>query len=287
MKLANNHQYLQKAFQETQQTMIPFEKQLLDCGDISYELQQVIDCLDAQIYWKNKYGEYLACNQAIAEFHSRSIASEICGQADDQLFPEDTAKMLRFHDDQVMMLRKNTIYDEYVNGHNQYFISKKSPLFNKNREVIGIVGVSIDVTERKKLALELQQTKEGIFTFEHDIEVVANSDFLHKDLHKKSQYLTSGTAISLSIEAKKFYRDVINELSIKQLDVLYLTLSGYKMKMIAYQMNIGIETVKTYIKQIRVRLNYHCTATMLEDCFKYRIKYQFERSQALMNKFHH
>lgn len=138
----------------------------------------------------------------------------------------------------------------------------------------------------KKLALELQQTKEGIFTFEHDIEVVADSDFLHKDLHKKSQYLTSGTAISLSIEAKKFYRDVINELSIKQLDVLYLTLSGYKMKMIAYQMNIGIETVKTYIKQIRVRLNYHCTATMLEDCFKYRIKYQFERSQALMNKFH-
>ncbi|WP_192484324.1 MULTISPECIES: PAS domain-containing protein [Cysteiniphilum] len=286
MKLANNNQYLQQAFQETQQTMIPFEKQLLDCGDVSYELQQVIDCLDAHVYWKGLDGEYLACNQVVAIFHDRCDVKEIFGKTDKQLLSEHVSNMVKEHDNAIMISQKTTLYDEYESDKKLHFLSRKSPLFNKNREVIGIVGVSIDVTERKKLTLELQQAKEGIFTFEHDIEVIADSDFLHKDLHKKSQYLTSGTAISLSVEAKKFYRDVINELSIKQLDVLYLTLSGYKMKMIAYQMNIGIETVKTYIKQIRVRLNYHCTATMLEDCFKYRIKYQFERSQALMNKFH-
>ncbi|WP_440617376.1 PAS domain-containing protein [Cysteiniphilum sp. 6C5] len=286
MKLANNNQYLHEAFNETQQTMAPFEKQLLDCGNVPYELQQVIDCLDAHVYWKGLDGDYLACNQAVAQFHNRRHAQEIFGKTDQQLLSEYTASMVKKHDGETMVSKRTILYDEYESDKKLHFLSRKSPLFNKNREVIGIVGVSVDITERKQLELELKQNKEGIFTFDQDIEVVADSDFLRPDLHKKSQYLTNGSAISLTVEAKKFYRDVVDALSVKQLDVLYLTLSGYKMKMIAYHMNIGIETVKTYIKQIRFRLNYHCTTAMIEDCFKHRVKHQFERSQALMNKFH-
>lgn len=123
MKLANNNQYLQQAFQETQQTMIPFEKQLLDCGDISYELQQIIDCLDAHVYWKGLDGEYLACNQAVAQFHAKQDIHKILGATDSQLFPDDIASIVLDHDAQIRISKQTSLYDEYESDKNLYFLS--------------------------------------------------------------------------------------------------------------------------------------------------------------------
>ncbi|WP_440617378.1 helix-turn-helix transcriptional regulator [Cysteiniphilum sp. 6C5] len=260
------------------------------CLDSSFSSNQqeqalILDMIPGVLYWKDKEGNYLKTN----EFNLASGINphEIVGKNDLDIWSEK-AEQLKENDQSVITTRRTLVLEETTveQGLTRHYLAQKAPYFDHDNNVIGIVGLSIDITERKNLELELQKNKEGLFTFDQDIEVVADSDFLRPDLHKKSQYLTNGSAISLTVEAQKFYHDVVDALSVKQLDVLYLTLSGYKMKMIAYHMNIGIETVKTYIKQIRFRLNYHCTTTMIEDCFKHRVKYQFERSQALMNKFH-
>jgi transcriptional regulator with PAS, ATPase and Fis domain len=86
---------------------------LLKFKTVSYELQQIIDCIDAHIYWKDSHGNYLACNKAITKFHAKCNAKEILGQTDDQLFPEQTASMVRKHDLEIMSSKKTTLYDLY------------------------------------------------------------------------------------------------------------------------------------------------------------------------------
>ena len=48
------------------------------------------------------------------------------------------------------------------NGDILYFQSSRSPLFNKNKEVIGLVCILIDITEHKKMAEQLSKMKEHL-----------------------------------------------------------------------------------------------------------------------------
>ncbi|WP_157966594.1 response regulator transcription factor [Fastidiosibacter lacustris] len=120
-----------------------------------------------------------------------------------------------------------------------------------------------------------------------DIEIIKNGDFTNQSLRGKSHYLVSEYNIQLPASAKRFYKRIVEMLSVRQLDVLYLVLSGFTMKMIADTMNISIETVKTHIKQIRAGLNYHCTSAMVEDCFSHMVSYQLQHSKSFAAKFKH
>lgn len=47
-----------------------------------------------------------------------------------------------------------------INGQKRYYMSNKVPLFNKNQEIKGVLGISLDITERKKLLEDLKHAKE-------------------------------------------------------------------------------------------------------------------------------
>lgn len=50
---------------------------------------------------------------------------------------------------EVMRTRQNQIIEEHHNGH--WYLSVKSPIIDKGHEVIGVMGVAIDITDKKRL----------------------------------------------------------------------------------------------------------------------------------------
>lgn len=127
---------------------------------------------------------------------------------------------------------------------------------------------------------EEYESKTRICLCGDNIEFIENGNFLNKELKGKYKYILSNlNGNSLSIEERIFYKEVVQRLSIKQLDILYLMLSGFTMKMISTHLNVGIETIKTHIKNIRLRLDYACSSQMIEDCFNHKVRHQFQQSK--------
>jgi len=63
----------------------------------------------------------------------------------------------------------------------------------------------------------------------------------------------------------------IDKLSLREQEILKLLMKGYSYKMIASELNIAIETVRTHIKRIYEKLHVHCAQEAINKVFPGRI----------------
>ena len=110
------------------------------------------------LFWKNKQGLYLGCNMEFARIARLNSPNEIIGKSDRDLFllllDEERVNKLREIDQYVIQNDKVFVTEEVgVNqaGEIAYYLTKKTPLKNEKNEVIGVMGNSIDITDRKKV----------------------------------------------------------------------------------------------------------------------------------------
>ncbi|QOX78585.1 PAS domain-containing protein [Trichlorobacter lovleyi] len=111
------------------------------------------------MFFKNLQGVYLGCNPAFMEFVGRS-REDIVGSTDYDLMPNDQAEFFREQDRQMLaigMPRSNEEWISYPDGRKVLVETKKSPLRDQQGQIIGLIGISRDMTERKKLEDELHQ----------------------------------------------------------------------------------------------------------------------------------
>ncbi|GHT98796.1 hypothetical protein FACS1894126_4600 [Alphaproteobacteria bacterium] len=110
------------------------------------------------IYWKDIDGIYLGCNQMEADMVGLKSPALIIGKTDYELSWGDMGDILRNTDQRIM---RTGIPEEVIetptlaDGREIIMLTKKSPLYDENNHIIGIIGVSIDITDGKK-AEELQ-----------------------------------------------------------------------------------------------------------------------------------
>ncbi|MEI6314090.1 MAG: response regulator [Syntrophus sp. (in: bacteria)] len=127
------------------------------------------------VFFKDKKGAYLGCNPEFARFVNRDIPG-IVGATDYDLFSKEIADFFR-EQDRIMMEqgapRHNEEWIEYPDGVHVLVDTLKAPLRDVEGQVIGILGVSRDITERKRAEKEaietlqqLQETKDMVIQFE-------------------------------------------------------------------------------------------------------------------------
>lgn len=122
---------------------------------------QVIDALSASIYWKGVSGKYLGCNEYMAKMAGLR-REQIIGNTDYYLPWKEQANKIREIDLLVINNCKRFETEETaVTSDNltKVFLSSKSPLFNEKNVVIGVIGVSIDITHCKKFETEFSETE--------------------------------------------------------------------------------------------------------------------------------
>ncbi|WP_440993265.1 PAS domain-containing sensor histidine kinase [Cysteiniphilum litorale] len=134
--------------------MTPEEKssQLLQSyNDLHREdFQQIIDAIDAQIYWKDICGKYIGCNNQVLKFNGLSDYTDILGKNDYDLHPKELADSIREHDCTVFRSYASVTFSE-ADASGKEYMSIKSQLFDSYQNVKGLVGISIDVTSQRKL----------------------------------------------------------------------------------------------------------------------------------------
>lgn len=113
--------------------------------------KQIFERMPIYIYWKNNHFRYLACNDVLAQNFKLGSTKAIVGKTDFDLFPHKQACEIRKHDMEVMATGLACIFEEEGVEDNKatIYLTQKIPLFNGAGEIIGLAGISINITERK------------------------------------------------------------------------------------------------------------------------------------------
>lgn len=187
-------------------------------------LDNIVANIPGHVYWKDKNGVYLGCNNRQAESLGLKFGSEVIGKTDFDLpWARDVASTFRENDIRIMNTGETEIIEEdaQINGKKIIVLSQKTPLKNKDGEVIGILGISIDITERKQFELDLKEAKEKA-----EASNKAKTEFLENMRHDIRTPLIgiAGFASIISEEVKdpkiKEYVDNLNASSYALLDLL-------------------------------------------------------------------
>jgi PAS domain S-box-containing protein len=122
---------------------------------------QIIDAVGASIYWKDLSGKYIGCNKYMSKMAGMS-RNQIIGNTDYLLPWKNQANKIREIDLWVINNLKEYKTEETAivyGGIKKIFLSSKSPLLNENGDVIGIIGVSIDIHIISDLKKNLSKLK--------------------------------------------------------------------------------------------------------------------------------
>ncbi len=124
-------------------------------------LSSVVEGTDDSIFVKDRHGRYLLINRAGARRIGRDV-EEIVGRTDDELFDPETARQFRRDDVRVMETGRTLTRSEAApapDGRNRVYDTHKAPL-RAGDEVLGTIGISRDITERRRAEEALARTEE-------------------------------------------------------------------------------------------------------------------------------
>jgi diguanylate cyclase (GGDEF)-like protein/PAS domain S-box-containing protein len=122
-------------------------------------IRALINALPDMVSLKDAAGVYQYCNLAFERFIGR-VEAGIVGHCDEELFPAVEARQFRRHDLDVLSSDKALIYEEdltFYDGTQGRFETIKTPLRDAAGRINGILGVSRDITERKRAEREIER----------------------------------------------------------------------------------------------------------------------------------
>lgn len=133
-------------------------------------LRTVLDTIPVRVFWKDASFRYLGCNKLFAKDMGFDFPAELIGKDDIQLCQEEQALQYRADDQQVILTGQGKY--NYAESHTtadgkiRFLKTSKVPLYNRDNQIIGVLGACEDVTEitiagreREKLQLELIQSQ--------------------------------------------------------------------------------------------------------------------------------
>ncbi len=117
----------------------------------------LFDNAPVALFTKDRAGYYTSVNTDLLKYWPHSPV----GYRDIDLLPPDIAAGLRLADVQVMEADEElTLEEEMETPHGRRTVlSRKAPLHDAAGNVVGILGISLDITERKQAEEELQKAK--------------------------------------------------------------------------------------------------------------------------------
>lgn len=129
------------------------------------EISNILKYTPAVVYLKDTEGRYLLINSRFENLFDISM-EEIRGKKDKEIFDADTARQFEANDRQVLESESPIHVEEEVpmsDGLHVY-ISEKFPMFDDKNQIIGVGGISTDITDSKKAQDKLRQLSRRILT---------------------------------------------------------------------------------------------------------------------------
>ena len=145
-------------------------------ADRSELLNGVMEGTTDVIFIKDLNGRILLANAAFA-IAANSTPEQLVGKTDEDLFPPEVAAAIRQHDKAVIAGGSPTQLEESipVAGEPRAFLTLKAPLRDGGGRVVGVLGISRDVTERKR-AEEEQRLLASIVEYSSDFIGISDAE---------------------------------------------------------------------------------------------------------------
>jgi rsbT co-antagonist protein RsbR len=138
-------------------------KELKELRKTKEFFENMLQSIPVSIYFKDTEGHLLRVSKYFLEqagAPSVNGEKDIIGKTDFDLFGEELAKIARADEERIMKTRKPIINRPEVSsnpeGKTVYLSSTKAPMIDSKGNVIGIVGLTRDVTEQKIAEKELE-----------------------------------------------------------------------------------------------------------------------------------
>ncbi|CAM4389003.1 PAS domain S-box protein [Shewanella livingstonensis] len=170
-------------------------------------LQNIIDGIPDLIFYKSTDGKYLGCNKAFANEMTLTL-DQIKGRTDHDFFSAQQAKKFIHDDTQALAQRATMVCEDKIvtaNGIEHIYRTQKTPFTNIDGDILGIVGVSQDVAEKRHIEEQLQRsesTYHNIISTAQDGFVIASLDGSIVEVNQSFANMTGYTTdelISLSV----------------------------------------------------------------------------------------
>ena len=122
-------------------------------------INTILDSIPDTIFFKGLDGNYIGCNVPFCEFVGKS-KDGIIGKSQYDLFAKETADLFWEEDLRIMKTRQSSRYSEWItypDGRRSLIDTLKTPYCGTDGELIGILGISHDITAAKKTEDELRK----------------------------------------------------------------------------------------------------------------------------------
>src|SRR5688500_5654660 len=127
-------------------------------------LLAVIDATPDAIFVKDLEGRYVLVNRAAARFVGRTPA-ELVGKRDVEIYPEETARQFVEDDRKVLAEGRAMSFEGVASSASgtQAYLVTKGVYRDTDGKILGIYGISHDITELRSAQDSLEQTRQALF----------------------------------------------------------------------------------------------------------------------------
>ena len=125
-------------------------------------IQSLFDSIPDLIFYKDLNGVYQGCNKIFAQFNNKT-AEEIVGKTDYELYEKERAEFYMSGDKKMLKDLQAVQNEEWVvfpDGRDVLLHTLKTPYYDNHGNLIGILAISRDITERERNEDEIRKSEE-------------------------------------------------------------------------------------------------------------------------------
>lgn len=229
-------------------------------------LESLIDAAPDLVYFKDNEGKYLIINRAFEKTFDRK-KEEILGRRDEDILPVGLARQCQKSDKEVFTTRKTIVQEEILEKEEDQIIifeTIKSPVLAADGSIVGLVGISRDITSRKKAEAELRsllQEKETLLREIHH-RVKNNMQVISSLLNLQAQKLEDPKARQALKECQERIRSMslIHDRLYQQESLHQVEFSSYLRSLAsylfhAYQIDANLIRLRFETEEVVLNLN--------------------------------
>ncbi len=215
------------------------------------------------VFFKDVNGMYLAFSDAAAELGGFDKKDAI-GKYDYELYPTYLAQTFLKQDKEVLSTKKSITFKNVMSHPEKGEIiveGIKSPLFNAQGEIIGLQGISRDITDRQLVLEKFKQEQSKLQALLDNIPVAVwlkDSENKYITINKEYEKLFEvkkediiGNNVSETLQENKLFTE--NELSLLKSQVEYIYSQSKKSKLEFCMITNGRKSCYEFIKAPIIR----------------------------------
>jgi sigma-B regulation protein RsbU (phosphoserine phosphatase) len=143
-------------------------------SDEGYLLQNLMDTMTDNIYFKDLQSRFIMVNKAAAKWQGFNLPEDAVGTSDFDKYTEEDARRM-FEDEQRIIATGEPLMgieeqETSKDGRVAWVSTTKMPLRNEAGEIIGTFGISRDITEHKAAELRAQRYAAEINAIKEEME---------------------------------------------------------------------------------------------------------------------